>query len=447
MKWAKLETWAKALAMRVSTLSRPKKLVLIFLAWLILAGAVSLLDWRADRVRRDFTAYSLQASRTLYAGGDPYAREEARTSYKYFPLNAVLLGPFTNLPIPVAQGIWTATNCFLLGFCLYAHRRWMPRDMRIPWWVWLVALAIAGRFFIKNIRLGQWNTSVYCLSFLGLLALHRAREVTGALTLSLAAALKYMPSFFTLYWIARREWRKALLVLLGGIFWILVFPTVILGPTRHAELLEKYWAKATKQYKGMTEAEYTSSHSLRSTLVRLTSDVKPRLPDPDRYDFTVVRLDKNLARALGEAAAVTALGLALLLTLWATRRESFLPTEHRDLLLVGFWYVTLLMISPESRTPHFLTLFTPSFALALAASNPRYTPKMRRALKTCLGAAIVFALGNAEIFEHARYHLIATGVGFYAWAQVTLAIGVFLALRGSVVSSHSSGDLPHFPRA
>lgn len=438
MKWAKLETGAKDLAMGVSSLSMPKKFVLLFLGWLILAGAVSLLDWRADRVRRDFTSYSLQASRTLYGGGDPYARDEARTSYKYFPLNAVLLGPFARLPVPVAQGIWTATNCFLLGFCLYAHRRWMSRDMRIPWWVWLVALAIAGRFFIKNIRLGQWNTSVYSLSFLGLLALHRAREVTGAFTLSLAAALKYMPSFFTIYWIARREWRKALLVLLGVMFWILVFPTVILGPTRHGELLGKYWAKATKQYKGMIEAEYTSSHSLRSTIVRLTSDVKPRLPEPDRYDFTLVRLDKNLARALGEAVAVTALGLALLLTVWATRRQSFLPPEHRDLLLVGFWYLTLLMISPESRTPHFLTLFTPGFALALATANPSYPRKLRGMLKACLGATIVFALGNAEIFEHARYHLIATGIGFYAWAQVTLAIGLFLALRGSVVSSHSS---------
>jgi hypothetical protein len=429
----------------------------IFLVWFILGACISLSDWIGHETRCDFSRYSLAASRTLFSGGDPYSREDAQTSYKYFPLNAVLLGPFTKVPDPVAQGFWTATNLMLLGACLWAHRKLWAKDLRVPWWVWGVALAVGLRFFVKNIRLGQWNTSVYCLSFLGLTAIWACRERFGAWLVALSAALKYLPSFFVLYLAMRRKWKPAAWMIIAYLFWVLVFPTLVLGVERHTELLGRFYLRATKQYQGMTSPDYTSSHSLRSTLMRMTSEVKPRLPDPDVYDFTVITLPKEVAKRLSEVVAYAVLGLTIGITLFVTRNETSFQRSVdnwaasgetsrgvnllRELLLIGLWYTTLLMISPETRQPHFLTLFTPSFALALWLANVSVHPSVRKIVTVLVAAGIFFILTPSEIFHHARYHLIASGLGFYAWAQVAFWLASALAIVSMVQRfSHRSGN-------
>ena len=425
---------------------------MILLTWLMLAVCITARDAVTGKNRRDFTDYSLAAARITYNGGDPYQREEGRGTYKYFPLNATLLWPFIHLPVPLSQGIWTATNIVLLGLCLWAHRAVWTRQMRVPWWVWAVAIAVALRFFVKNLRLGQWNTSVYCLSFLGLTLIYRGRAWLGGLLVALAAGLKYLPSFFLIFLALRRRWLACAAMVLGYVFWVLFLPTVVHGPQRHWELLEKYWARAAKSYRGMVGPEYTSSHSLRSTLMRMTSEVKPRLPDPDVYDVTIVQLPKETARRLSEVIAWVILASTVTVTGIASRRSQQFEVGSscaghdrlaeatrglRELLLVGLWYVTFLMISPETRTAHFLTLFTPAFALGVALAYWRGADVWRWLMIALLGAAVVMLLAVSEILEEAQYHLVASGLGFYAWSQVALWGATVIALL-----SHSAALAP-----
>jgi hypothetical protein len=414
--------------------------------WLVLAIVVSTGDALTGSTRRDFTSYSLAAARTMYQGGNPYSREDAKTSYKYLPLNATLLWPFTRMPVALAQGMWTATNVVLLAVCLWAHRRLWAHELCVPWWVWAVALAVGLRFFVKNIRLGQWNTSVYCLSFLGLTVLYRGRAWLGGALLALAAALKYMPSFFVVLLGLERRWRAMAIVVLAYVGWVFVLPTIVHGPSRHLELLALYRQKAAKSYNHMLDGDYTSSLSLRSTVMRLTSPIKSRLPNPDAYDFTIVLLPKATARLLSEAVALVVFLATVGASWYILRRQASLRAESRpesasfdnplgamqQLLLIGLWYTMLLMISPETRTPHFLTLFTPAFALSLVLANWRWHAARRALVALLLGAATVFLLATAEISEKARYHLIASGLGAYAWAQVAMWLACLFAL--SVVS-------------
>lgn len=406
--------------------SRAVRVLVVVAALFALAFAVAWSDARKGKTRGDFTRYSLAASRVLYEGGNPYAKGETGASYKYFPINAVLLWPFTLVPIPIAQGFWTSLNIGLLGCCLYMHRR-MLAGIRIPWWVWALALSIAFRLFVKNLRLGQWNTSVYCLAFLGIACLPR-RRLAGALSLALAAALKYMPAFLLLYLVARRDWKSAGATAIAMAFWILIVPTVVLGPQRHLELLQNFRERAAKHYGGMTQGEFTSSLSLRSTIVRMTSDVRPRLDELEGYDVVLLRLDRNLARALGESAAIAILGAALLFTVVAFRRRTTLEPGHRDLLLVGLWFLVLLMISPEARSPHFLTTFTPSFALAATVADNMHSPRIRRLLMGMLVAGIVLLNAPSELFEGATYNLLFTALGFHSLSTIVLAAAIVCAV-------------------
>lgn len=424
----------------------------VVVLWLALALVVSVGDAVTGKVRRDFASYSLAAAKTMFQGGNPYSRGDAQTSYKYFPLNATLLWPFTKMPLPIAQGIWTATNATLLVISLWAHRYIWARNLRVPWWVWAIAFAVALRFFVKNLRLGQWNTTVYCLSFLGLTAIYHGRERVGAFLTSLAAALKYMPSFFAIYLALRGRWRAAVLMLAGFCFWVLVVPTLVHGPARHWELLKNYWGRASKQYEGMVSGDYTSSLSLRSTVMRMTSDVKPRIPDPDTYDFTVVLLPKETARRLSEVVAYATLVATLGMTFLVTRRQTQSTsadqgTDERtgraaaeilsEFLLIGLWYTTFLMISPESRTPHFLTTFTPAFALGVCLANEICARKVKTPVALLLGASALFLLLGSEISEHARYHLILKGLGCYAWAQIALWLACSVAIMDLTATSQT----------
>lgn len=284
---------------------------------------------------------------------------------------------------------------------------------------------------------------MYCLSFLGLTALYRGRTWLGGALLALASALKYMPSFFLLLLAIQRRWRAVIATLLAYVMWILVFPTLVHGPARHIELLALYQQKAAKTYRGMVSGDYTSSLSLRSTVMRMTSEVKPRLPDPDVYDYTIVKLPKETARRLSEAVAIGVLLATIIVTWVGVRRcttadlaespgeaptaENTLSPLH-TLLVIGFWYTMLLMISPETRTPHFLTLFTPAFALGVTLANWEGRTGSRSVVKVLLFAAVMLLLAVSEIFEKARYHLIASGLGAYAWAQVAIWLACLVAL-------------------
>ncbi len=430
------------LAKRLDNFFRHYPVRAVVLAWLCLSLIISVHDTLKGNLRRDFTRYSRAASIALFEGKDPYEKDPKRGTYKYYPLNATILWPFTKMPVPIAQGIWTATNITLLALCLWAHRRIWTVQLRVPWWVWAIAFAVALRFFVKNLRLGQWNTSVYCLSFLGLTALYRGRVWLGGQLVGLAAGLKYLPSFFLLYGALRRHWLACATMLAGYVTWVFLFPSVVLGPSRHLDLLHRFCERARDEYRAMTEPEYTSSLSLRSTVMRMTSAVKPRLPDPDVYDFTIVQLPVGVARKLATATAIVVLVLMASATLLATRRwggwaESLGSTAPapptpptnalRELCLIGAWYATFLMISPETRSPHHLTLFTAAYASAAALAKSQGAAWSRRLSALSLVAGMIMLLAPAEIAEKARYHLIASGLGCYAWGQLALWFACILA--------------------
>jgi hypothetical protein len=342
---------------------------------LTVAIGISALDARKGRIRNDFTNYSLAASRVLFAGGNPYSKQETSgKNYKYFPLNATLLGPLTLVPIPVAQGIWTAINVGLLMWCFWLHRG-AALPSRAPRWVWVASLAIVGSFIIKNLALGQWNTSVYCLTFAGL-ALARERPWKGAAVLGLAAALKYMPAFFILYFAVRRQWKAMFATALAMAFWVLIAPSLVLGPQRNIELLHAFRAKARDSYGKMTSKDSVVGQSLRSTLYAyLTPALKA--DDDNEHLIRVFNLPSATALLLVRTLSIALLAGVSALSAWRRARHPADPPVMW-LLEAGAWFLVILLISPEVRKAHLITTFTPLFALGLVVSQKAADVRMRR---------------------------------------------------------------------
>ncbi len=372
------------------------------------------------RVRGDFADYSLAAAEALRARENPYRKANLDgRNYKYFPLNAVVYLPLTYVPLPVAQGIWVAGNVVLLVFAVAVHRDFLP-NRRVHPLVWVAALAVAARFFFANINLGQWNLPVYSLSVLGLwLIVTRGRTVLGSVLVGLAAGLKFMPAGFALYFLVRRRWAAAAGIVLAAGFWILVFPSLVLGPQRHMGLLGKYTAVGRRRAGHMIERDKVSGHSL---LAAIKCALSPTWKDAGhrvtgRTD--VVQLPHRTAKNIALAVCVGLAGAAC----WACSRPAGADGDGFDALLgIGLVFTLLLLVSPEVRKAHLLTVFTPAFALAVVWRHGARGRDRWLALMTLLFAILCVFVSSRRVPRGIQKAFLLTGI--LTW----MVLALFLCL-------------------
>ncbi|MCX7047028.1 MAG: glycosyltransferase family 87 protein [Candidatus Sumerlaeota bacterium] len=410
-----------------------KRRVLAGVCLLILAVSFTIYGYRRQSkspdgdtgVQRDFTRYSLAAARILCKGESPYqySSKKYRGTFKYFPFNAILLAPLAPLPNPVAQGLWVALNAGLLLWCFSLHSQAARAITRPPWWVWLIALALAGRFILANLRLGQWNTSVYCLAFGGIF-LARRRPWLGGATVGLAAAIKYLPAIFILYFLLRRQWKAAAGAALAFAFWVLVLPSVVIGPARHWQMLQEYRAQANEAYHDMTKDQSVIGYSLRSSLFAYLTPAKIWVgqegDETNAVTVNVADLPPRVAKNVVLIFLTFLVTALVFLSAWTALR---LPTERTDLWLLeaGLWFLMFLMVTPEARKSHFLTIFTAAFALAVQIASPQASRATKRLALGALGLAGLAILLGSEIINDTKYPNFFVAHGVFALALLTLA--------------------------
>ncbi len=403
-------------------------------------------------IRGDFTTFSLAAAYAVRRGENPYEREnvvvfpedvypssafesskphkapwncQPGKNFKYFPLNAVVLLPFTFLPVPVAQGVWFALNLTVLIGILYAHKG-LAGEKRIRPFVWIGAFVLAARFFQDNLNLGQWNLPVYNLTILGLyLTIVRRMPWRGGLLVGLAAGLKFMPAGFALYFLARRQWRAAAAIGLSIVFWVLLVPSLVLGPTRHWNLLHEYRLQTKRQMENRVDSGGVTGHSLLVTLKAYLTPVERKgEKDDTRYRINIL----NLERATADWAAKT-FCLTLVAVTWfaCTRGGAGATPGRRTMIELGLWFTLYLLISPEVRRAQMLTVFTAGMALMLTWAETRVASRVRWTSLAAVGVAIAMVAISSRIREgYWREWVILHG-------GLTLGIGslwaMLLALR------------------
>ncbi len=203
-------------------LRRPDRWVLrgawLLLLLLLVLRNASMTSRIALPVGYDARAY-LAAARAVRAGHDPVDPQTAMLlpelgvqtqdgrppvpAYLYPPLLALLLIPFTALPIDTALAIWVMLVAVLMLLLI-------PLLSRFAGWP-IAALAVLG--FAQawvTVRMGQINGIVALLMTLALLDLRRGRsEWTGG-WLAAGALLKITPAISLATFLVRREWRVVL---------------------------------------------------------------------------------------------------------------------------------------------------------------------------------------------------------------------------------------------
>ncbi len=182
---------------------------------------------------------------TRFAAHEPlYRPEDGHFQYKYLPLFAQLMVPFTWVSKEVAEFTWFAATVAMTWAFVRLSLAALP-DRRRPAQalVWLTLL-LTGKFLVKELALGQFNLPVALLLLGAVIAAQHGRGFTAGA--SIAAGVFVKPYALVLVpWLAwTHGWRPLVpfgLVLAGG----LLLPAAAYGWNGNLTLLHEWYRTVT----------------------------------------------------------------------------------------------------------------------------------------------------------------------------------------------------------
>ena len=317
---------------------------LVVLGLMSVAGALGVAIAEASGRQVDFDVYRMGAARVL--GQHLYEVHLAALPlyFTYPPFAALLLWPFTQLPVPVGQLVWSLLNLILLA----ALTAISIRAVRPQWpyqrtWATAALLLFPALLLspdLSTIDFGQADFLITLLVLLDLTCAIRMRShpLPRGVLIGVAAALKLTPLIFIPFLLLTRQFRAGATAL--GTFLLCSLGAFAITP--HSSLL--YWSKEIFNAKRSGNLLYISDQNLHSALQRMMAAPPPPL-----------LLDSlTLLFAVGGLAVATC----------AYRTSS-------PMLGILLCAATGLIISPVSWSHHYVWIVPLLAWLALAADRPR----------------------------------------------------------------------------
>jgi hypothetical protein len=355
--------------------------------WLLL-GVLACTLYLGIRHRRDrlvdFEVYRTASLRAIV--GEPlYRPEDGHYQYKYLPAFAFAMVPFGALPSHIASAIWYAIAVSLLCLFMWTSVVSLPeRRLRGPTLLWIVAI-LTGKFWVKELMLGQTNVLLGVVVILVLLAAQRGQWRRAAVLVGLGIFTKPYAILF-LPWIAVAGGILPAFITVVVTIAGLLLPATVYGWIGNREQLAAWY--------------HTVAGTTPSNLI---------FPEN-------ISLDAMWTRWLGAGADASALTLASTVVLLALPVLAFLMRRrYREPVYLELSLILLLipLLSPQG-WDYVLLLGTPAFVCLI--DRWRETP-----LPWKLAAAVAFALVSFTIFDLERRALYA-----YLMSKSVVTVGALV---------------------
>jgi alpha-1,2-mannosyltransferase len=341
------------------------------------------------------------------------------------PIMPLTLLPFMMLPPVPGALCWFVLKAALTAGSIWMCFRMVRSEKRpLPSYVQAMVILFSLRPILSDLHHGNNNLVILFLVVATLYAWRKGYDVLAGLSLALAISYKVTPALFVPYFLYKRSWRTVGATCVGMGLFLLVVPSLIIGPTFNGECLATWWHRMLSPFlsKGFISPQEVNQ-SMVGVLTRLLTDTKT---GDGRYD---VHLDLNLVswppRMVGLLVKGLSVGLVGLLALFCRTR-----TDRRDdpRLLGEFALVvlTMLFISERSWKHHYVTLLLPYTYLAYRVGVARVSGRVRWLLGSAMVlSALLMATTSSELgglVARHQGHKIAQGYGMFLWAGVVLYI-------------------------
>ncbi|WP_183557114.1 glycosyltransferase family 87 protein [Mucilaginibacter sp. SP1R1] len=263
--------------------------------------------------------------------------------YYYSPLFALLLAPFSALPIMIPQLLWIGFSYFLLYriwiLCVQYFDTSAFSKKQMQLWL-LIAALLALRFILVDIGYVQMTTFLLWATLESMQLIKRGKYITGAALLALAINIKLLPLAFVLYLFYRNYTKAALLTCVFYVVYLFI-PALYLGWQQNASLLKDWFSiinPANKEWNIESDDGPSSLVALIPVYLTDTTGILSFKRNFVNLKFEQVSLILNLVRL-----AFVLLTLAFLRTL---------PFKSIKSNIRQFWEMCYLFIAIPLIYPH-----------------------------------------------------------------------------------------------
>jgi alpha-1,2-mannosyltransferase len=317
----------------------------------------------------------------------PLTSSGVRLPYSYPPIAAVLLSPFSLMPMAVAGALLTLVSIGLTAVVLRVFLRYGAGAG--SWWLagWLLPAALFLEPVRNTLNYGQVNVLLMALVAADCLLPH-PRWPRGALV-GLAAAVKLTPAAFVLFFLCRRDRRAAGTAVVSFAAWT----AAGFAAAWHDSV--RYWTSVVVQTGRPGSLLFAANQSIQGVLARAGLD--PHTP-------------------AGTLTWLAASAVVLALAWRGMRRASAAPDDAWALSLNAF---AALLISPVSWSHHWV--WAAPALLLLAVRGLR--DGRRALLAAAIAGLALFAAGPQWWFPHTDNR----EAHWAAWEQVAGGSYVILA--------------------
>ncbi|NQT22904.1 MAG: DUF2029 domain-containing protein [Candidatus Omnitrophica bacterium] len=303
--------------------------------------------------RTDLTVF-LRAAEAIQSGEHIYLVVNARGwYYVYLPLLAILLTPFTQLPLLLDTFLWYMLS--VAAFCgtiLLSAR--LVQDRLVGMRAAVIAALFCLPSLVESMTRGQTGVISVFLAIAILYLYVRGRTVWAGLLFAFAVVLKVSPlAPLIVLFLIKREWKMCAAVCLGLFFFVWVLPSIVLGTDQN-------WFFLTEWNRILSHAISDAGHESHLWGQLVT----PFAPDNQSLYAVLTRWIWPSEAALVNHTnfwvrwGVRAFGaVALFMLAFVSRWKRSQISQQRLVLEYSLFPMLMLLVSPVSEIHHYTILF------------------------------------------------------------------------------------------
>lgn len=357
------------------------------------------------------------------------------------PIVPILMSPLVALPPLTGALGWFLLKVVLVTIAMrLCFRMAEGGGAKFSWWAQGLVMILSLRPILSDLHHGNNNIIILFLVVCTLSAWRKGHDVLAGLALGLAITYKVTPALLLPYFVYKGSWRTGAATMLGiGVF-LLVVPSVVLGPSFNLECLMAWWRHILSPF---LVHDVTSPQEVNQSMVAVLTRLITASPTPDAHGYSGTIFQLNLLTLSMKQASMIAKGLslgmvavlALLCRTKSNRRDD--PRLLGEFALV---VLTMLFVSERSWKHHFVTLLLPYTFVVYRAFVAPATPRVRAFLTGALAAsALLMLTTSSEVggwFAGERGHKIAQYYGMFFWSAFVL----YIATAWCVTSARTNGE-------
>ncbi len=301
----------------------------------------------------------------------------------------------------------------------------------IPSWVQATIIILSFRPILSDLHHGNNNLLILFLIVASLAAWRKGYDVLAGVILALSITYKVTPGLFLIYFIYKGSWRTVGATVLGMGTFLLIVPSIFLGPGFNGECLGMWWHRILSPY---VSSDSAGIQEINQSMIGVVMRLLTKQTGDDRYavqlqHLHLLSLSPRAVVICLKAISVGSLGLLA----WLCRTKTSRRDDPRLLGEFALIVLVMLFVSERSWKHHFVTLLLPFTYLTVRAFDMGLPKRSRIAIwSALLLAGLLMATTSSEfggLFFHREGHKIAQFYGMFFFAGVVLFVATAWRVR------------------